>query len=90
MTATRSGADVSIVIQGTGEWYVNTVFNMKLTLGKVVRRTKHAKFEKKNGADKAKRAVFTVRDAAARGVIKAVFCNATSCTPPLKAKFAVK
>jgi len=90
VTAKRDGDTVSIVIEGNGEWHVNTAYNMKVMVGEAVLRKKDAKFEDEQKGGKARRALFSATDKETKeGGVKAVFCNATTCTSPLKTTFNI-
>ncbi|MBM4357001.1 MAG: hypothetical protein FJ096_02720 [Deltaproteobacteria bacterium] len=87
--ATRSGGKVTIVVSGKGDWRVNTEYPIKVELGGAKLSKGDAKYGgEKNG--KAESATFETGDAANSGSVKAVFCDASSCTAPLKTSFDVK
>lgn len=89
VTATRSGGKVTIVVAGKGEWHVNTEYPIKVQLGEAKLGKADAQYAgSKNG--KADSATFETSDAANSGTVKAVFCDASSCTAPLKTSFDVK
>jgi hypothetical protein len=90
VTAKRAGGKVTIRVAGKGEWNVNTEYDTKVTHGSTVLRKKDAKFEGQKDGGKAAAAVFESSDAANDGEVKAVFCDKSSCTSPLKTKFTVK
>jgi len=90
VTAKRNGDAVSIVIEGKGEWHVNTAYNMKVKVGEAVLRKKDAKFEERKKGGKARRALFSATDRKTKeGQVKAVFCNKTTCTSPLRTTFEI-
>jgi hypothetical protein len=93
VTAKR-GADgkVTVVIKGTGDWHVNGDYDLKVTVGeKTVRKADGAyKWVKGEENKKADSVTFSgIDDKADAGEAKAVFCDAQSCTSPIKASFSV-
>lgn len=87
-TAKRAGGTVTITVAGKGEWRVNTDFPIKVELGAAKLGKADAKYAGVRDG-KADSVTFTTKDAAAKGLVTAVFCNKTSCTSPLKTEFVV-
>lgn len=89
ITAKRSGDTVTITLAGKGDWHVNSEYGIKVELGAVKLGKTDAKYAGMHDG-KADSVSFEAKDAAQSGTMKAVFCDKTSCTAPLKTTFDVK
>lgn len=89
VSATRKGDKVTVVVAGKGEWHVNMEYDIKVTLGDKKLGKADARYA--GGKDgKADSATFETSEKASSGEVKAVFCDAHSCTAPMKIGFQVK
>ncbi len=89
VTAKRHGDSVTITVAGKGDWHVNMEYTIKVTLGAATLGKADAKYEGAHEG-KAEKAVFEAKDPANEGTVKAVFCDKTSCSNPMKTSFKVK
>lgn len=89
VTATRSGETVTITVAGKSDWHVNSEYGIKVELGGTKLGKADGKYVNMHDG-KADSVAFEAKDAASSGSVKAVFCDKSSCTAPLKTTFNVK
>ncbi len=93
VTAKRgSDGKITVVIKGAGDWHVNGEYDIKVTIGDKTVRKADGTYKWTAGEEnkKADSVTWTGIDSdKTDGEAKAVFCDAKSCTSPIKAKFKV-